>query len=134
MSENTKDEAHAGSFGLKLLFTSPGIERRDLAQLVTGVVRSVGEGIVGRGKTLIGHVKAFVSVPGGSLQINMVDLDLGPEKDDRLPGGPIIKGEIRLMAAVVGLTDKELERIVESSLEPLGPRLDMDILEHKHEN
>ena len=101
---------------------------------MTGVIHSVGEGIVGRGRTLIGHVKAFVSVPGGSLQINMVDLDLGPEEDDRLPEGTIVKGEIRFMAAVVGLTDKELEQIVESSLEPLDSRLDMDILEHKHEH
>ncbi len=134
MKENTKDEAHAGSFGLRLLFTSPGIERGELAQLVTEAVRSVGEGIVGQGRTLIGHVKAFTSVPGGSLRINMVDLDLGPEKEDRLPEGAIVEGEMRFMAAAVGLTDEELERIVKGSLEPLGLRLEMGILGLQHEH
>lgn len=134
MSENTKAEAHAGSFGLRAPFISSGIERGELAQLVAGAVRSMGEGIVGQGRTLIGHVKAFASVPGGSLQINLVDLDLGPEKEDRLPEGAIVEGEMRFMAAAVGLTDEELERIVKGSLEPLGLRLEMGILGHKHEH
>ncbi len=134
MNENTKDEAHAGSFGLRVLFTTPGIEREELTPLLTEAVRSVGEGIVGQGRTLIGHVKAFASVPGGSLRINMVDLDLGPEKEDRLPEGAIVEGEMRLMAAAVGLTDEELERIVKGSLEPLGLRLELGILGLKHEH
>ena len=134
MNENTKDEAHAGSFGLRVLFTTPGIEREELTPLLTEAVRSVGEGIVGQGRTLIGHVKAFASVPGGSLQINLVDLDLGPEKEDRLPEGAIVEGEMRFMAAAVGLTDEELERIVKGSLEPLGLRLELGILGLKHEH
>ena len=134
MNEDTKVAAHAGSFGLKLLFTSPGIERGELADLVIGAVRSIGEDIGRRHRTLIGHVKVLLSVPGGSLRVNMVDLDLGPEKEDRLPDGPIVKGEIRLMAAAVDLTDEELEEMLENSLEPLQQELEVDILEHKHEH
>ena len=134
MSENTKDESHAGSFGMRLLFTSRGIERGELAELIVGAVRSMGNSIVAQKGMLIGHVKAFVSVPGGSLQVNMVDLDLGPEKEDRLPEGAIVEGEMKFMAAVVGLTDRELEKIVRSNLEALGPRLELGILGHRHDH
>ncbi len=134
MSEDTKEEAHAGSFGLKLRFTSSGIERAELADLIVEAVRSTGVSIGNKRKFLIGHVKAFTSVPGGSLQVNLVDLDLGPEKDDRLPEGAITNGEVRFMAAVVGLSDHELEEILEGALEPLEERLELDIKEHKHEH
>ena len=38
------------------------------------------------------------------------------------------------MAAVVGLTDRELEKIVRSNLEALGPRLELGILGHRHDH
>ncbi len=132
--ENTKAAAHAGSYGMKLLFTSPGIDGGELADLIIGAVRSIGDEIGRRRKMLIGHVKVFISVPGGSLQVNMVDLDLGPEKNDRLPADKITEGEIRLMAAVVGLDDATLEQIIQNGLGPLRHKLEMDIMAHMHEH
>jgi hypothetical protein len=35
---------------------------------------------------------------------------------------------------VVGLSDHELEEILEGALEPLEERLELDIEEHKHEH
>ena len=131
MNEDTKAAAQAGSYGRKLLFTTPGIGREELAYLITGAVRSIGDEIGRRRGMLIGHVKAFLSVPGGSLQVNLVDLDLGTEKNDRLPAGKIMEGEIKFMAAAVGVDDAALEEIFQNSLEPLRNKLEMGIMAHK---
>jgi len=134
MSESSKDMAKAGSFGLKLRFRAPrGIYSGDLAALVVEAVRSMGSEVERR-RALIGHIKVYLTVPGGSLKVNLVDVGLGPEKEDALPPGTVDQGEIRFMAALVGVTDHEVEHLIEESLEPLQEKLEVDILEHKHEH
>ena len=132
MNDDTKEEAHAGSFGLRLAFKSTGIERKELNNLMTGTILSLGKDIDDYGKTLIGHIKAFISVPGGSLRINMVDLKIGPGTDDRLPEGNISEGEIRLMVAAIGISDKELKRLSQKSLEPMSRMLRLEVQTHEH--
>ncbi|NLK24999.1 MAG: hypothetical protein GX307_00255 [Euryarchaeota archaeon] len=135
MSENSKEMAGASSFGLRLRFQSPkGMGREELATLVVRMLRSMGEAVDQTGRALIGHIKVFLTVPGGSLKANLVDLDLGPETENDLPGELIESGEIRYMAAVIGLTDEEVEQLMEGSLGSLQHKLKIDVLEHKHEH
>lgn len=135
MTESSKDIARAGSFGLKLRFRSPrGIYSEDLAALVVEAVRAMGEEVGRRKGALIGHIKVFLTVPEGTLKVNLVDMGLGPEKEDALPKGTVERGEMRFMAAVIGVTDHDVEHLIEESLEPLQRKLEVEVLEHKHEH
>lgn len=132
--ENTKDEADAGSFGMLVKFHSEeGVQTSKLASLMDDVLLNVAEEIVKEKRHLMGHIKAFVTVPDGTLKLNIIDLDLGVESVNHIKGDIVRSGEMRFMAAIVGLHDEDLEEIMEESVELLKPSFEVEIEGHEHD-
>ena len=135
MSEDSKELADAGSFGMKANFHAhPAIASKDLVALMEAALKEVGTKATEEKGMLIGHIKAFVTTPQGTLKVNLIDMDLGLETIDRLSAPTVEKGEIKFMAALVGLDDHKVEELMEHSLKMLKERLEIEIEEHKHEH
>lgn len=135
MTESSKDLAGAGSFGMKVhLHSRRGIHGEDLADLVVRTIARMGELVVERRGNLIGHIKAFLRVPDGTLQVNLVDPGLGPEKIDELPRETIVEADMKFMSALVGLSDRDVEDLMEKSLEVLQEKMEVEVREHHHEH
>jgi hypothetical protein len=66
--------------------------------------------------------------------VNLIDTDLGPETLNRLTSPEVKEGEIKFMAALVGLGDEDVEEIMEDSLEILDGRLELEMEEHDHDD
>lgn len=135
MSEDSKELADAGSFGLKADFHAhPAIPSKELVALMEKLLKDVGTKVMEEKGMMIGHIKTFVTTPQGTLKVNLIDMDIGPETVDRLSAPTVEKGEIKFMAALVGLDDHEVEEIMEYSLEVLEDRLELEIEEHEHDH
>lgn len=135
MSEDSKELADAGSFGMKADFHAhPAIASKELVALMEALLKDVGAKVTEEKGMLIGHIKAFVTTPQGTLKVNLIDMDLGTETVDRLSAPMVEKGEIKFMAALIGLNDHEVEELMEHSLEMLEERLELEIEEHEHEH
>jgi hypothetical protein len=133
--EDSKELADAGTFGLKAEFHAhPAIASKDLIALMEKLLVDVGTKVVEERGMMLGHIKAFVSTGRGTLKINLIDMDIGPETLDRLSSPTVEKGEIKFMAALVGLDDHEVEEIMEDSLDVLEDRLELEIEEHEHDH
>lgn len=133
--ENSKELADAGSFGMQFRFRAHGCMDVDrFIGLVEGALTEVGKRATKKRNMLIGHIKAFVSTEHGTLQVNLVDLKLGPDTVNRITTPTVHEGEMKFMAALVGISDHDLEEIMEGSLEELGENLDLEIEEHDHEH
>jgi hypothetical protein len=135
VSEDSKELADAGSFGMKADFHAhPSIRSEELARLMERLLKAVGDQVVQEKGFLLGHVKAFVTTPHGTLKVNLIDTDLGPEILNRLTSPEVEEGEIKFMAALVGLEDEVIEEIMEASLEILDGRLELEMEEHNHDH
>lgn len=135
MSENSKEMADAGSFGLKAGFHARRpIPTGEFVSLIEGLLRGVGSKAVEARGFLLGHIKAFVTAEHGTLKVNLIDMDIGPETVDRLASPTVERGEIKFMAALIGLGDHDIGEIMEGSLEMLGERMELDIEEHGHDH
>jgi hypothetical protein len=133
--ENSKELADAGTFGLKADFHAhPAIASKDLVALMEKLLKDVGTKVVEEKGMMLGHIKAFVTADRGTLKVNLIDMDLGPETLDRLSSPTVEKGELKFMAALVGLEDHEVEEIMEDSLDILEDRLELEIEEHEHDH
>ncbi|WP_019176362.1 hypothetical protein [Methanomassiliicoccus luminyensis] len=133
--ENSKEMADAGSFGMKFRFHAHGSMDVDrFIGLVEGTLTEVGKRVVGKRRALIGHVKAFITTEHGTLKVNLIDMKLGPETVNRITSPTVHEGEMKFMAALVGISDHDLEEIMEASLEELGKSLHLEIEEHDHEH
>gem|GEM_PF-845438 len=135
MNEDSKELADAGSFGLKADFHAhPAIPSKELVALMEALIRDVGTKVTEQRGMLLGHIKAFLTTEQGTLKVNLIDMDIGPETVDRLASAAVDKGEIKFMAALVGLDDHDVEEIMEDSIQVLEERLDLDIEEHEHDH
>jgi pheromone shutdown protein TraB len=135
MSENSKELADAGSFGLKAVFHAhPAIPSKELVSLMETLLRTVGTKVVEERGMMLGHIKAFVTTERGTLKVNLIDMDIGIETVDRLTSPTVDRGEIKFMAALVGLDDHDVEDIMEDSLEILEDRLELEMAEHEHDH
>ncbi len=133
--EDSKELADAGTFGLKADFHAhPAIPSKELVTLMESMLRDVGEKVTKEHGMMLGHIKAFVTTAQGTLKVNLIDMDLGPETVDRLSAPMVEKGEIKFMAALVGLDDHDVEEIMERSLEMLEERLELELEEHEHDH
>ncbi len=95
--DDTKEEADAGSFGMLVVIRSgTGLPTSKFVGLMEDVLLKVAERVVEEERHLMGHIKAFVTTPEGTLKLNIVDLDLGVETMNRLQGGtvPIGRNEV----------------------------------------
>jgi len=130
--DDSKQAAEAGSFGIRVRFQAHGLPNAKMSAAVSDMLLEVGKAAVVKRRTLIGHVKAFVETPNGTLRASLVDMDLGVDADDKLEGDVVNEGSMNVMAAVVGLTDHELEGIVEDALSSLGSLMDLEAESRQH--
>ncbi len=135
MSEDSKELADAGSFGLKLDFHShEDIPTERFVSMIEDVLTEVGKRVMEERGSLLGHIKAFITTPHGTLKVNLIDLELGPDSLNRISSSAVSEGEMKFMAALIGLSDHAVEEIMEESLESLKGPLDLEIEEHEHEH
>lgn len=136
MSEDdSKELADAGSFGLKFDFhADQEIPTDSFIRMIENVLTEVGEKVIAERGSLLGHIKAFITTPHGTLKVNLIDKELGPESLSRISSPVVNKGEMKFMAALVGLSDHEVEEMMEDSLESIRDSLDFDLGEHEHEH
>ncbi len=133
MSEDSKELADAGSFGMKLNFQChKEIPTEQFVSMIEDVLIDVGKKVMERRGSLLGHIKAFISTPYGSLKVNLIDLELGTDIVNRITSPSVDEGEMKFMAALIGLSDEELEELMEESLGALKGPLDLEIEEHEH--
>ena len=135
MSEDSKELADAGSFGMKFHFHAhEALPTVKFVSLVEDALTEVGKKVMEQKGSLLGHIKAFVTTPQGTLKSNLIDLELGPESLNRITSAEVNEGEMKFMAALVGLTDHDVEEMMEESLEVLKGPLELEIEEHEHEH
>ncbi len=134
MSEDSKKLSNSGSFGLKAHFHAhPAMPIDEFVTIMEGLLKEVGDRVVEEHGSLLGHIKAFVTTPQGTLKVNLIDTDLGPETLNRLTA-PVHEGEIKFMAALMNVSDHDIEEIMEESLEDLEDLMDLEVEEHHHEH
>jgi hypothetical protein len=135
MSEDSKELADAGSFGLKIDFHSrEGIPTEKFIAMIEDVLTDVGKKVVEEHGNLFGHIKAFITTPSGTLKVNLIDLELGAESMNRITSPTVTAGEMKFMAALVGFSDHDVEEMMEVSLEALKGPLKIEIEEHEHDH
>ncbi len=135
MSEDTKKMADTGAHGMKLTFHAhPPIPSDEFVSLMEGLLVSVGDKVNEMGKVLIGHAKTFITTPFGTLKVNLIDTDLGAETLNRLSSPTVEEGEMKFMCVLMGLSDHEVEEIMEESLEGLNDRMEIEVEEHEHQH
>lgn len=135
MSEDSKEMANTGAHGMKLSFQAhPAIPTEEFVSIMEGLLRSIGEKVNGKGLILIGHAKAFITTPHGTLKVNLIDTDLGPESLNRLSSPDVKEGEMKFMCVLMKLSDHEVADIMEESLEDLKDRMEIKVEEHEHKD
>ena len=135
MSEDSKELADAGSFGMKVDFHShEGIPTERFVAMIEDVLTDVGKKVMEEHGILFGHIKAFITTPSGTLKVNLIDLELGAESLNRITSPTVTEGEMKFMAALVGLSDHDVEEMMEESLEALEGPLEVEIEEHEHDH
>ena len=134
MNEDSKEMANTGAYGLKLSFHAhPAIPTEEFVSIMEGLLRSIGEKVTQKGYVLIGHAKAFITTKNGTLKVNLIDTDLGPESLDRLNSPAVEEGEMKFMCVLMKLTDHEVEEIMEEGLQELEDRMEITVEKHVHE-
>lgn len=135
MSENSKEMADAGSFGMEVHFHAhPSMPTEKFVSLVESTLMEVGRKATGKRHALIGHIKAFVTTENGTLKVNLIDMGLGAETVNRISSPTVHEGDMKFMAALVGISDHDLEEIMEDSLDDMGAALELEIAEHEHDH
>lgn len=131
MTENSKEAADAGSFGAEAHFHG-SVSKKELVEAARATVISTADEIVKKRGILLGHVKLFISA-NGTLKLNMVDPTMGIDIEDKL-NDPVVDGEIKYMAAAMGVSDKELETIMTESLKSIDQTVKLNFKKHEHEH
>ncbi|WP_048133852.1 hypothetical protein [Candidatus Methanomassiliicoccus intestinalis] len=129
MMENSKEAADAGSFGTEAHFHG-SVSKKELVEAARAAVISTADEIVRKRGILLGHVKLFISA-NGTLKLNMVDPTMGIDMDDKL-NDPVVDGEIKYMAAAMGVSDDELENIMMNSLKIIDKAVKLNFKKHEH--
>ena len=126
MEEDSKELAHAGSYGVKVRFRARG--RLDGKGLASALHKSLVLGAEGLAKEgmLLGHVKAIALTEKGYVKVNIVDLRLGADVEDAIGAQAVDGGTINLMAAVAGRSDEEVRKGMERAVGALARKLWID--------
>jgi hypothetical protein len=129
MSEDSKELADAGSFGMEIHFHDNHCKRASFVNNLAGMIMNIAQELEGQGG-MIGHVKLIAQTEGGFVKMSVVDIRLGVETVDELKEEKNKKGTIKLMAVVLGLKDETVEETVEGSLPHLGGCMDYHVRGH----
>lgn len=131
MTENSKEAADAGSFGTEAHFHG-NVSKKELVEAARATVISTADEIIKKRGILLGHVKLFIS-SNGTLKLNMVDPVMGIDMEDKL-NDPVANGDIKYMAAAMGVSDEELENIMMNSLKSIDQAVKLNFKKHEHEH
>ncbi len=132
MEEDSKELANAGSFGASLHFHSHHpMPTNEFIRIMSEVVWSIGKSTTNPGSPIMGHIKAFISTPEGYLKLNLIDLDLGVEQTSTIKSESIKEGEMKVMAALMGVPDHRVQEAIGKSIEPLAKHFELELEEHE---
>ena len=129
MSEDSKELAHAGSFGMEVHFHDNHCKRSSFIKVLQGMILDIAEQLEAKGG-MIGHIKLIAQTEAGFVKMSVVDIRLGVETVDELKGDASEMGSIKLMAVVLGLEDGTVEETVEEALTHLGGCMDYHLAGH----
>ncbi len=104
-------ESHGfGVFGgaARLTAREGVVPTSDVLGFVAGFLQTLADECLGRGADLIGHLKAHLSTPHGTVRASLVDPEAGPAVADDLRGGTFAAGELTVNAVVHGLADEDV--------------------------
>jgi len=114
--EDSKELAHAGSFGIHLNFeTKQPMSAQELSDVIGKVLMGIGKEL-STDSGLIGHAKVFIKTPEGFIKVNLVDLDIGFDTEDSLGGKKVSRGTMNIMAAVVGRNDEAVKAAISEAV------------------
>lgn len=129
---DSKSLATMGSYGLEIDFTG-GTEKIDF-EYIKEVLETIGKRAKEVGAEEIGHIKASIKTPEGTMKISLLDL-----KSDLEVSGEKLKefhgGEMSLLAVIKGIKDNQLEKIVEETVSEIfnAKNITFEIKEHHHQ-
>ena len=132
MDEDSKGLANAGSFGASFHFHShEPMPTDEFIKIMSEVVRNIGLSTTKPGSPIMGHIKAFVSTPQGYLKLNLIDMDLGVEQTNTIGSASIKEGEIKVMAALMGVPDHKVEEAIGKNIMPLAKHFELEMDKHE---
>ena len=129
---DSKSLATMGSYGLEIDFTG-GAEKIDF-EYIKEVLETIGKRAKELGAEEIGHIKASIKTPEGTMKISLLDL-----KSDLEVSGEKLKefhgGEMSLLAVIKGIKDNQLEEIVEETVSEIfnAKNIPFEIKKHHHQ-
>ena len=126
--------AEMGWGGVKIdFFNAENVS--NFENIVREMLEEIGEKVIDKGATLIGHIKANVKVADNIMKANLIDLEFGVELSGTLPK-KVERGEISLLAVVQGLTHEVVQEIVEKITHEVleSSQIKFELEAHKHEN
>jgi hypothetical protein len=129
MSEDSKELADAGSFGMEIHFHDNRCKKEGFVKNLAGMIINISLELERQGG-MIGHVKLIAQTENGFVKMSVVDTRLGVETVDELREEKNKKGTIKLMAVVLGLKDETVEETVEGSLPLLAGCMDYHVRGH----
>ena len=104
---------------LKLEAEKP-IPGKELGKVLSAFLESVAKECVKK-KAVIGHLKAFVETPKGSLKASLVDLKLGVEVTGEI-SGTVKKGDLVFDIIVHGIADSKVEELTKARMDLLSKK------------
>ncbi len=132
MEEDSKELANAGSFGASLHFHSHHpMPTDDFVSIMSEMLRDIGKSTTKPGSPIMGHIKAFITTPQGFLKLNLIDMDLGVEQTTTIKGASVKEGEIKVMAALMGVPDHQVQKAIGESIKPLAKHFELELEEHE---
>ena len=77
--------------------------------MVVGLLEEITAECFRRGAKMIGHVKSFLTAEDGStIDISLIDIDIGPTVHNRFEGARMNKGELIVHVIVQGMWDPQV--------------------------
>jgi len=131
--EDSKELANAGSYGARAHFEAKGrLTGDDLGKIVGANLLEMARDVSARGG-MVGHLKAFVRLPGGFLKVNVVDQELGADISGTAGASLVTSGTMNVMVVAIGIDDCQAKEVLESGLKGLDGRVRILKLEDGHD-
>ncbi|MEM3383236.1 MAG: GTP-binding protein [Nitrososphaerales archaeon] len=111
-----------GRSSIKLSFrVHENVNEAKLKVVISEILNRIANVSLNSGSRLIGHIKAYLRCPSGSLKASLLDVKCGVDFAGNVKG-LVKEGEITIYAIVKSLKDKLVERILESEVKKILPK------------
>ena len=130
MEEDSKALANAGSHGVRVHFkcVTPMMAEEFSKYLGTGMLEMAMD--LTRNGVMVGHIKAFVRGPQGTIRLNLVDPELGVDRSDSYASEKVTTGSLNMMAVVVGIDDCTVKEGMDRFIRGLEGKVRILKIEH----